>query len=260
MRWAAFVLWFSAAGLLAQWKLEQWEELPAPAAGLTVWKAQVSSPSLTARVAGVAFDEKKFRLRVADNPGPEPLKLAEAASRSGALAGINASYFHEDRRPLGLVISDGQKLHGQERAALLSGILAVQGRRLSLVRPAAFFAEGVSQAIQAGPWLVEGGQAVPGLEETKLARRTVVATDGEGRWSLLAFSAVSLADASRILKIAGVVPGWRVRDALNLDGGSSTAFWAATGNQQPLSIPEFGFVRNFLLLEQAGGAGGKKNP
>ncbi|MCX7869152.1 MAG: phosphodiester glycosidase family protein [Terrimicrobiaceae bacterium] len=246
----------SAASLGAQWKLETREELPEPAPGLTVWKSQFSSPELTVKVTGAAFSERQFRLRVLDNPGPEPLKLAEAAARAGALAGCNASYFHEDWRPLGLVISDGRLLHGRERAALLSGILAARGRRLQLVRSGAFSEEGVTQAVQAGPWLVEESAVVPGLDSTKLARRTVTATDGDGRWALMVFSAVTLADAARILEVPGVVPGWRVRDALNLDGGGSSALWAATG-VEPLSIPEKGFVRNFLVVERARNDGRK---
>lgn len=244
-----WILLLATAGLLpAQWKMEGREEFPDASPGLTVWRAEFTSPALTAKVTGIAFSERMFSLRVVDNPGPIRLKLAEAAARAGAVAGCNASYFHEDWRPLGLVISDGQQLHGKERAPLLSGILAVRGRKLQLVRSGAFDPDGISQAVQAGPWLIEKNKPIDGLENTKLARRTVVATDGDGQWALLAFSSVSLADAAQILSLPNIMPGWQIRDALNLDGGGSTALWAAM-SPGPLSIAESGFVRNFLMVE-----------
>lgn len=233
------------------WEIVAFKEFPAAAPGLRIWKTEMVSPSLTLKVTGATFHQKSFRLRVEPNSAHDPLKLAEVAARAGALAGCNASYFHGDGRPIGLVISDGRQLQPPERARLLSGMLVVRGRDISLARPGALSWQGATQAVQAGPWLVENSQRVAGLEATKLARRTVVATDGNGRWALMAFSAVTLDGAAEALLTPGVVPGWRVRDALNLDGGGSTALWALT-EDGPLSIAESGTVANFLLLERMG--------
>jgi uncharacterized protein YigE (DUF2233 family) len=147
---------------------------------------------------------------------------------------------------LGLVIQEGKTTHGFERAKFLSGILAVRKGRVELVRSGDFRpGEDIRHAIQAGPWLIEGGQSITGLDGIKRARRTIVATDGKGNWGLLATTPVSLSTASELLSAMESAGRLRVRSALNLDGGSSTALWAGAVG---LSIPEFGTVRNFLVL------------
>lgn len=235
--------WILAGALSAF--AQPWASAQDAARGIAVWQKTIGPEDLPVRVAGISFSAKANTLRVADNPPDHAVKLAEAAQAAGALAGCNASYFHADGRPLGLVIADSKTIHSQERAKLLSGILAVRGNRIELVR-AAEFRPGpeVSQAVQSGPWLVENGDAIEGLDASKRARRTVVATDGRGQWALIVFTSPTLADTARILADTSNLTGWKVRDALNLDGGGSTALWAADG----FSLPEYGHVRNFLLV------------
>lgn len=235
----------ASAGLA--WEIESQRERGRLEGGAVVWERRLNEAGKSVAVSGVSFSTREHRLEVADFAPPAQKKLADAAREAGALAGCNASYFHEDFRPLGLVISGGKTIHGQERARLLSGILAVRGGRIELVRSPAFRpGSDVSAAIQAGPWLVEDGAGIAGLDNVKRARRTIVATDGRGRWALLATSPVTLADAAGLLAGGLAIPDWEVRDALNLDGGSSTALWAA--GSPGMLIPEYGYVRNFLLV------------
>ena len=56
---------------------------------------------------------------------------------------------------------------------------------------------------------------------------------------------VTLADTARILTLPGILGDWRPATALNLDGGSSSGLWAAT-SPAPVSLPEFGHVRNYI--------------
>lgn len=234
----------------AGWDLSSTRDLGELPGGATVWESHLTSGPLRAQLTGILFSTKNYRLAVADNPEPEAAKLADLAPRAGAVAGCNASYFHADWRPLGLVVAGGKPIHRQERAKLLSGILAVRDGKLELVRAGTFVGTaGVTEAIQAGPWLLESGRVVVGLDTIKRARRTLVATDGRGRWALATLSPVTLAEAAEILASGKAFPQWQPRSALNLDGGKSTALWAATP-PTPLSIPEFGSVRNFLLLLQ----------
>jgi hypothetical protein len=93
--------------------------------------------------------------------------------------------------------------------------------------------------------LVEGGHATVGLNHERTARRTIVATDGHGQWALIYTTSVTLADAANILTLPGVLGDWAPVTALNLDGGSSSGLWAS-GNPSPVSLPEFGHVRNYL--------------
>jgi exopolysaccharide biosynthesis protein len=56
---------------------------------------------------------------------------------------------------------------------------------------------------------------------------------------------VTLADLGKILATQGIAPDLRVQRALNLDGGSSSAFWFAG---RPFSISEQKRVRNFVAV------------
>ena len=88
-------------------------------------------------------------------------------------------------------------MHPFERAKLLSGVLAVRKGRIELVRSGQFkTGSDVQEALQAGPWLVEKGAPVAGLDDKRSARRTIVANDGKGQWALIATSPVTLADAA----------------------------------------------------------------
>jgi len=102
--------------------------------------------------------------------------------------------------------------------------------------------------LQAGPFLVDAGQPVAGLEAKRAARRSVVATDGAETWAILILDHATLAEAAALLATPGVLgDGKKLIRALNLDGGSSTGLWVrGAGAASPRYSPEFGTVRNFL--------------
>ncbi len=186
------------------------------------------------------------------------LDLGSAMRGAGCVAGVNGGYFHPDFQPLGLVVSDGRSVHPLERAPLLSGVFLVGADgRPALLRAEEYRARAAKekapprQALQAGPFLVDKGAPVAGLNAARAARRTTVLTDGAGRWALVSTSALTLAETGALLSRPGVVPdGLRVRRALNFDGGSSTGLWIAT-EPTPFYQREFGTVRNFLGLAPA---------
>ncbi len=198
----------------------------------------------------VRFAAAEAGLRVVDQGPDGDQGLAGAMTSAGAIAGINGGYFHPDRQPLGLVISGGVTIHPEERARLLSGVLLVFAngsmklQRVAEPRPRFE----VREALQAGPFLVDAGRSVAGLENTRAARRSVLATDGAGCWALLMIDRATLAGAAGLLATPGVLgDGIQVQRALNLDGGSSTGFWVkGADGAAPRSTPEFGMVRNFL--------------
>ena len=166
-----------------------------------------------------------------------------------AFAGSNGGYFHNDHTPLGLVVVEGKTLHPFERAKLLSGVLAVRKGRIELVRSGQFRkGEDLQEALQAGPWLLEKGAPVAGLDEQRLARRTIVASDGKGQWAIIVTSPVTLADAARMLSLKGIAGPWIIANALNFDGGSSTALHAEAKGRALIHIASFGAVRNYLAI------------
>jgi uncharacterized protein YigE (DUF2233 family) len=239
-------LGFSRAG--AEWAVQDRQELGGLPGGAAAWQCTVSGTAGTIRLTGVSFSAAKAAIRVVDNPPEGRLSFPGLLVQKGAFAGVNGGYFHPDYRPLGLAVSGGREIHGFEKAKLLSGVLAVRGNRIELVRSGAFKpGKDVDEALQAGPWLVEKGAPVTGLNAQRRARRSVVATDGKGHWAIVTTGPLTLAETAAVLALPEIPGNWTVRDALNLDGGSSTALWAAT-EPKALEIFSFGAVRNYLAI------------
>jgi exopolysaccharide biosynthesis protein len=190
------------------------------------------------------FSPKSATVRVIDNPISEN-DLATLMPRENCLAGVNGGYFDPENKPVGLLISDGKLVAPLRKARLLSGVMIVSNGRMQLLRVAEYSTKSkATAALQCGPFLVDRGQPVPGLNDTRQARRTFIVT-GADRSAIGYCSGVTLAQLGEILATPGIIPGLKVQRALNLDGGSSSAFWFA-GERGPFSISEQKTVRNFV--------------
>ena len=189
------------------------------------------------------FSTKSATLRVIDDPKGES-DLAATARRSRAIAGVNGGYFDPQNAPVGLLISDGKLIAPLRKARLLSGVLVVTKTRVEVLRAAEYSSrKNAIAAVQCGPFLVEGGKSVAGLNDTRPARRTFVFTSGADRGAIGFCSTVTLAQLADIL----ATPELKVQRALNLDGGSSSAFWF-NGERGVVSIAEQKTVRDFVIV------------
>lgn len=190
---------------------------------------------------------KTATLRVIDNPTGED-NLAAVMQREHCLAGVNGGYFDPADAPVGLLISDGKLIAPLRKARLLSGVIIVSNGRMQLLRFAEYSSRrNATAALQCGPFLVDRGQPVTGLDDTRSARRTFVVVAGSDRAGIGYCSEATLAQLGKILTTTGLAPDLKVQRALNLDGGSSSAFWFA-GEQGPFVIPEQKTVRDFVAV------------
>lgn len=231
----------SAAG---PWTLVQSGTVPA-GEGVVFVEKTAASGGQEVRVHMVVPDLTKTRLAVVDNP-TGTLDLADAMKGVGALAGVNGGYFHPDRTPIGLVLSGGAELHGRETAKLLSGFVAAKPGRVALLRVNEYRpGGGWTDALQAGPFLVDGAKPVAGLESTRRAARTALLWDGGSGVALVRCGAVTLAEAGELFGTDAVFRELRVRRALNLDGGSSAAMWVKDAK---FDSPGWKPVRNYLAV------------
>ena len=187
----------------------------------------------------------KRTLRLIDNPNGT-MDLADAAPDHGVSAGVNGGYFDPDFAPIGLRVADGQVIRPLVRARLMTGVLFSTAGAFDIVRVADYpKKKGVQFAVQCGPLLVDGGHAVKGLDETRLARRTF-ALVGSDRAALGFCPEASLAGLARILTSASLSGDLKIQRALNLDGGSSSAFWFKRASGDAFSISEQKRVRDFV--------------
>lgn len=229
----------------ADWKFSAGEVLRAPE-GVEFTNRKTTSAHGTAELHSIRCDGKMYTLAVMDNPAGD-FTLATAAAKRSAVAAVNGGYFHPDRTPLGLVIRQGREIHPFERAKLLSGLVTVSNGRVSLQRAGEFRATpAITEALQAGPFLIDRGRPVAGLNATRVAARTVVFTDDAGRFGLLVCRFTTLAETAEILASRDMLGRGKVIRALNLDGGSSTGLWVR--GEPPFSIREGKEVRNYLAI------------
>ncbi|GEM_PF-1655880 len=205
----------------------------------------------------IIADTQKLRLAVIDNPrGNET--LADTMVKIGAIAGVNGSYFHPDWTPLGFEISFGKIIHPFVRAKLLTGVIAVSGANVRILRTSEFSPQKKwDAALQAGPFLVDHGEPVAGLEATRRAYRTAVTQDDEPSGNegdiahitrLVVCEPVTLAEFAQLLSKNLLTGTHTVSRALNLDGGSSTGMWVR-GHEAPVQIGSANVnVRNYLAI------------
>jgi hypothetical protein len=237
-----------AAPAQAEWKALSAESEPGRA-GIEHRHVVVEDAAAGQRVAidVAVFSTKSTALRVIDNPDGQ--SLSAVMKRENCVCGVNGGYFDTEFKPIGLRVADGTTFSPLRRARLITGILLQSDRGIDVVRASEFSrAKKIITAVQSGPFLVEGNKRIRGLNDSQLARRTFAGLVTNDR-ALLGFcSDVSLSGLADILATAPVATDSKIRRAMNLDGGSSSAFWFAREDGSALSISGRKPVRDFVAV------------
>lgn len=234
----------------ADWKNISSESEPSPAKGLEHQYLVFENSDTGERVSMelALFSAKSCRLRIIDQPSEPRLDLAQVMQREKCLAGVNGGYFDPGYAPIGLLIVDGKTIAPLQRARLLSGVLSASAGKIQISRFGEFSPKSrIDAAVECGPMIVDLGESVRGLESTRPARRTFAAVARGNRAALGFCSDVTLADLSKILE-TGFATKFKIQRAINLDGGSSSAFWFKRQNGSAFSIPEEKAVRDFVAI------------
>lgn len=246
---AILAFWCSAAAQ-AEWRVFSSEKIATAPAGVVHVETRAEDDQNDGRATLhlAIFSMKTATLRVIDDPAERHASLAETMQREHCIAGVNGGYFDPDYAPVGLLISDARVVAPLRKARLLSGVLTVVNGRVQIQRPTEFSAKTKPVAArQSGPFLVNAGKPIAGLNDTRPARRTFVATGDADRVAIGYCSYVTLAQLGTLLATSGVAPEFKIQRALNLDGGSSSGFWFM-GENGPFSISEQKGVRDYLAI------------
>ena len=235
-----------AASTQAEWKIVSAESEPGRA-GIEHRHVVVEDAAVGQRVTVdvAVFSAKSTALHVIDNPDGQ--SLAAVMKGEKYKCGVNGGYFDPEFKPIGLRVADGATFSPFRRARLITGILLQSDRGIDVMRVSEFSqTKKLIAAIQSGPFLVEGNKRIRGLNDSQLARRTFagIATDNR---ALLGFcSDVSLSGLAEIVATTPIVADSKIRRAMNLDGGSSSAFWFAREDGSAFSISGRKPVRDFV--------------
>jgi len=230
----------------AEWKILSTESQPG-LPGIEHRHVVVEDTAAGQRVAVdvAVFSAKSTALRVIDNPDGQ--SLAAVMKREKYACGVNGGYFDSNFKPIGLRVADGATFSPLRRARLITGILLQSGRGIDVVRVSEFSGtKKIIAAIQAGPFLVEGSKRIRGLNDSQLARRTFAGIATKDRVFLGFCSGVSLVELANILATTSLLADSKIRRAMNLDGGSSSAFWFAREDDSAFSISGRKPVRDFV--------------
>ena len=237
-----------AASAQAEWKIVSAETEPGRG-GIEHRHVVVEDATAGQRVTvDVAiFSAKSISLRVIDNPDGQ--SLAAVMKREKCLCGVNGGYFDAEFKPLGLRVTDDTTFSPLRRARLITGILLQSDRAIDVVRVGEFsHTKKLIAAVQSGPFLVEGNKRIRGLNDSQLARRTFAGLTTNDRAVLGFCSDVSLGQLANILATAPIAADSKIRRAMNLDGGSSSAFWFAREDGSAFSISGRKPVRDFVAV------------
>ena len=245
---ALFALWLGVVPAFGEWTVASADS--DFSAGRRVEHRRVvvkSADDDSATLDLAIFSTKTATLRVIDDPGADS-DLATIMKRENCIAGVNGGYFDPKYAPVGLLITDGRVVVTKQKARLLSGVVSVVNGRVQLQRSAEFSMNSKpSAARQCGPFLVDAGRPVTGLNASRPARRSFVLTMGGDRAAVGFSSHVTLAQLGDLLATPRLLGDGKVQRALNLDGGSSSGFWFA-GEREPVSIAEQKTVRDYLAV------------
>ena len=235
--------------LPAQWRTASQTKAESLGSGAWFVRKDLAGPT-EAELKLVFFDTVRCALRVVDQPSrTQAGSLGEAMRSVQAIAGCNAGYFTPEFAPLGLVVSNGTHVGKLERSSLLGGMIVVRkGKPVMLWRDEFAEQSGITDLVQAGPRLVNGGLPVKGLEATKRRVRTFVLTDCAGHWAIGLCDKVTLRELSDLLAAKGIITELDVERALNFDGGSSSGLWFRNDSGRETYDREFATVRNFLAI------------
>lgn len=235
--------------LYADWQVIDRRDSPVSNGKLAASELRVSDGTAETEVNLVYFTAADVTLEVVANTDGRIQGLRELIETRGGSAGINGGYFEANLDPVGLLISNERVVHHLQKAKLLSGIFYVRNGRPWLARTREFpGTKGIEQAIQCGPFLVDGGRTVTGLDNGRIAARTFVFSCGPSVWGIGICRSVTLADMGEILSKTTLLPDHHIVRALNFDGGSSTTLYVRTDGRTIFSEGR-PVVSNYLVVK-----------
>ena len=234
------------------------QRVAAPRASPPIRYEEIKSSSGEITVRLVVFDSSQYSLRVIDNgtrvDRPKFSSLADAMQQKGCVAGTNGGFFDlQPFMPSGLMVAEGKTISAFDPKGWQEGVFLVRGGEISLVERDDFATgDGLTAGLQSGPWLIRSGK--PGtIEKTDLrrARRTFVAVGGSNRCAIGISTPATFYELAGLLMSDSAATVIEVKDALALDGGTSTGFWCDVRGAN-VSDPEVATVRNFVGLVPVG--------
>lgn len=175
------------------------------------------------------IDPRRARIDAAVESGGSAASVAR--SRSASIV-VNANFFDERYRPLGLVVAGGQTLTPLHHVSWQSIFSVDRAGSASIVLPEDWISMKTSRvtAVQAGPRLVVAGSEIR-VAPARPEPRSGVCIDATGRVILFATPEDAYFDVQELANIAAGAMG--CREAMLFDGGPSVQLFVRGFVDQP---------------------------
>ncbi len=190
------------------------------------------------------IDLRNARLRViASEESDRGLTVSEFAKKKNAIIAINADYFDEQQRPLGLSAGACGVWTAGEKIGRRQGLVGVGKRRAEIQQNTMTKKRWMSGAVSGWPLLNKGCAplaTLPGSDFFTLAPhpRTAVGLSKSGRTMYIV-----VADGRRegvpgmtLPELAAFMDELGACVAMNLDGGGSSAMWVDVDGKRPREL------------------------
>ena len=201
------------------------------------------------------FSTKDHTLRVIDQgSGARRYKNLESAMRAnGCVAGMSGVDFGRNGKPPGLLIAAGLvRGRADPKAAEAAATLYAEKGQIRLVRSSVFNAKAPPlprEVIQTGPYLIEGGKLASDLDGGSFTRRSVIATDGKGKWLIAYTPPTSQVQLATVLSLPSSLENFNIVSAVEVAQGSLAAMWCRLPHA-PLYFREIDPLPSFIGIAE----------
>lgn len=206
------------------------------------------------------FKEEKFKaawLKITNSEGitlfpnfNRKLTAEEAFNTNGCKSLVSGGFYTKEGKPVGLFVSNYNLLQKEKTSSLFNGVFSINDfntPRISRKAPR----DKLRLALQTGPLIVENSfQKSLSIKNDKPARRLVAAITGDNQVIFLiiykadsVFSGPYLSELPDLTKLLEESLNFGIADAINLDGGTASAFYA-----EGLKIPELSPIGSYFCL------------
>lgn len=151
---------------------------------------------------------------------------------------INANFFDENKKALGLVIKEGQTVNPLHKGgSLLNAIFSIEKNKIKITPRKYFDNFNSSYAVQSGPMLMQNGKVYSKFKSGDIeSRRAGACIDYQGK--LVLFCSLGEVTGPSFNKLVTILsmPGIACKDAINFDGGGSAQLYI---NEKFVNIKKF---------------------
>jgi uncharacterized protein YigE (DUF2233 family) len=195
----------------------------------------------------IHLSDYTLRLILAQDHHAASGSVKELAQHNKAVLAINGGFFDETATPLGLRIQDHQ-VRSPLRPISWWGVFYIRNNEPYIVAQSQFKADAeISIALQAGPRLVIQNQ-IPALKSGQDERSILCITqENDVVIAVTEHTTINTHDLAALLRASNQEGGLNCRDALNLDGGSSSQLYANINNFT-LDIASFSPVSDVITV------------